>query len=142
MHDDRRHEDVGCPVVGLADQQPGLDREGDVEHRLVGVAHVKAAQRRVGAVVDLLGGAGVEEERQIDAGGHQHDERVQGDLAEQERPVVGEQVAQRLAQQRRRAAALVQEANRPADHVERGLRVRTPQKEGPTGPEKFPAARS
>ena len=95
---DRGDEDVRGPVVGLADQQPGLDGERDVDDRPVGVAHRVAVERRVGPVVDGLGRARVEEERQVDARRDQDDERVQRDLAEQERPVVGEQVAQALAQ--------------------------------------------
>ena len=46
--------------------------------------------------------------------------------------MVGEDVAQRLAQERRGAAALVDEADGAADH-ERGLRMRTPHHDGPTG---------
>src|SRR5205807_3309985 len=70
-----------------------------------------------------------------------HDERVQRDLAEQERPVVGEEVAQRLAQQRRGAGALVELADDRLDHLGLGFLRRTPHHDGPTGPSKLPAAR-
>src|SRR5206468_6721131 len=78
--------------------------------------------------------------REVDPGPDEDDERVQRDLAEQERPVVREDVPERLAQEGSRAAPLVEEAHRPPDHD--GLRFRTPHHAGPTGPEKFPAARS
>jgi hypothetical protein len=45
-------------------------------------------------VVDDLGHARVEEQRQEDAGQDQDDERIQRDLAEQERPVVREDLPQ------------------------------------------------
>ncbi len=44
------------------------------------------------------------------------DERVERDLPEQERPVVGEDVAQRLAQEGSAARALVEEAGGATDH--------------------------
>src|SRR5205823_5484283 len=69
------------------------------------------------------------------------DERVERHLTEQERPVIREHVTQRLAQERRRAAALVEEANGAANH-DRGPWLRTPHHDGPTAPEKLPAARS
>ena len=52
VQDDRRHEHVRGPVVRLADQQPGLHVQRDVDDRLVGVAHADAAQRRVRAAGD------------------------------------------------------------------------------------------
>jgi hypothetical protein len=48
-------------------------------------------------VVDGRRGARLEEEGQVDAGGDEDDEGVEGDLPEQERPVIREDVAQRLA---------------------------------------------
>ena len=57
--------------------------------------------------------------------------------------MIGEDVAQRLLDERRRAASLVEEAHEAADHDGfLGFLVRTPHHEGPTGPEKSPAARS
>ena len=137
---DRRDEDVRSPVVRLPDEQPSLHRRRDVQHRPIRLAHVLSAQRHVRPVVDDLRGRVDEEQRQVDAGGDEDDERVQRHLAEQERPVVGEQVAERLAEERRGSAALVEEADDLPDHV--GLFIRTPDHEGPTGPSKFPRARS
>ena len=139
---DRGDEHVGGPVVSLPHQQPRFDLEGQVDRRAVGVRHLHAAQRQVLAVVDGGRSARLEEERQIDPGADQDDERVQGDLAEQERPVVGKDVAQRLPQERGRTRAVVEEADGATDHVDGlALRLRTPHQEGPTGPENVPAAR-
>src|SRR5204862_6842671 len=80
------------------------------------------------------------EEREVDPGTDEHDERVEGDLAEQERPVVREDVAQRLATQRRRRRALVHEAEQRTVHDRAPCR-RTPHQEGPTAPENTPPAR-
>ena len=56
--------------------------------------------------------------------------------------MVRKHVAQRLLQERRRTAALVEEANEAADQDGfLGAFDRTPDQEGPTGPEKLPAAR-
>ena len=52
----------------------------------------------VGAVVDDLGHARLEPERQERAGQQQDDERVEGDLAEQERPVVREDLPEQHAE--------------------------------------------
>lgn len=101
---DRRHEDERRPVVCLADEQPRAGVEREVDHRAVGVGHVRAAQRRVGAVVGRLSEARLEE-GEIDAGHHQDDERVKGDLAEQERPVVGEHVPKSALERGRRPGA-------------------------------------
>ena len=86
------------------------------EHRAVRLGHVLPAKRRVWPVVEHLVRAVDEEERQVDARRDEHDERVERDLAEEERPVVRKEVAQRLAQKRRGAGALVDEADRAADH--------------------------
>ena len=65
---------------------------------LVRPRHLDAAQRRVGAVVDDLLHRRVEEQRQERAGQQQDDERVQRDLAEQERPVVREDLVEQPPQ--------------------------------------------
>src|SRR5581483_92133 len=80
--------------------------------------------------------ARVEEEREVRPRGDEDDERVHRDLAEQERPVVGEDVAERLPDQRRRPAAGIEEADGLPDH-----RRCTPHQAGPTGPENPPPAR-
>ena len=137
---DRDEEDVGGPVVRLADQQARLHVERDVERRAVRLGHLRPLQRRVRAVVDGRRGARLEEERQVDAGRDEDDEAVERDLAEQERPVVGEDVAQRACGRaaRRRCA---RRGTRTAARITRRLRLRTPHHDGPTGPLKLPAAR-
>ncbi len=145
VEDDRRDEDVRRPVVRLPDQEPGSHRERDAHHRRVRLAHVLAAQRRIRAVVDDLAGAVDEEEGEIRAGRDEHDERVERDLPEQERPVVGEEVAERLADERCRAGARVEPADeaageRCARHVV-GFQIREPHHDGPTGSSKVPRAR-
>ena len=87
-------EDVGRPVVHLAHQQPAAHGEGQVDRRRVGLRHPYAVQRLVGAVVDDCGLRGHEVQGQEDPGGQQHHERVQGDLAQHERPVVREDLVE------------------------------------------------
>src|SRR5205814_6704208 len=130
-------------MVRLPHQQPRLDLERDVDGGAVRLRHLDPLERDVHAVVDGRRRARLEEERQVDAGPDEDDERVERYLPEQERPVVRKQVAERLTDQRGRPAALVDEpddgANQPL-----GLAsfMRTPHHDGPTGPEKVPAARS
>jgi hypothetical protein len=83
----------------------------------------------------------VEEERQVDAGRDEQHEDVQRDLAEQERPVVGEEVAERLLDERRAARPLVDEPDETADHEEYDFPRRTPHQAGPIGSSKLPFAR-
>jgi hypothetical protein len=63
-----------------------------------------------------MSSARVEEEGQVDAGRDQDEERVEGDLAEEERPVIWKHVAERLLEQRCGSGALVEVADEPADH--------------------------
>jgi hypothetical protein len=106
---DRGHEQDGCPVVDLPHEQPATDVEADVQRGRVRLAHVHAVQRRVGAVIDHVGHARLEEEGEEGAGEQQDDERVQRDLAEQEAPVIGEDLPQEPADGRCRAQAVVEE---------------------------------
>ena len=140
VEDDRRDEDVRGPVVRLADQQSRLAGRREVEDRAVRLGHVLPPEGRVRPVVDDLRRRVDEEERQVDAGRDEHDEGVERNLAEQERPVVGEEVAKRLAQERRRARALVDEADDAADHGS-GFQMRTPHQDGPIWSSKLPLAR-
>jgi hypothetical protein len=48
----------------------------------------------IDTVVDDFGHRWIEEQRQVDAGDQQHDEAVQGDLTQQERPVGGEHLVE------------------------------------------------
>ena len=107
VHDQGGEEDQGGPVVHLAHDQAGPHLEADVQRRGVGGRHPRALQGLVGAVVDDLVGGGDEEERQVDARHHQDDEAVHGDLADHERPVVGEDLVEGLAGEVGGAEALV-----------------------------------
>src|SRR5690349_23140496 len=79
--------------------------------------------------------AGIEPERQVDAGRHQHDETVEGDLAPHERPVVWEYVAHREPHRIRPAGPPVDRFQAAHDHDRRTLH-----QEGPIGPDIDPAA--
>ncbi len=149
VEDDGRDEHVRRPVVRLPEQQARAHGERQVHHRRVGLAHPLAVERRVVVAVedDLLRRVD-EEERQVDPGRNEDDEGVERDLAEQERPVVGKEIAQRLAQERRARGALVEPADGAArDGCSAGNRhgcafqSRTPHHDGPTGPSKLPFAR-
>ncbi len=111
MDPDRRHEQQRRPVVDLAYQQAATHIEADVQCGLVRLTHPDAVQLEVAAVVDDLGHAGLEEQGQEGAGQHQDDERVQCDLAEQERPVIWEGLPQHAAGELRRPETVVDVAS-------------------------------
>ena len=134
------------PVVHLAHQQAGAHVEAQVEDGAVGVRHRYADQRLVAALVHHLRLRGVEEEGEVDPRDDEQDEAVERDLAEEERPAVGEDVAQLVAQQLAAAAEVLVEparaaAQRRAPDAEGGAQapheaaVAHPasQKPGPTG---------
>jgi hypothetical protein len=143
VRDDRHHEDERRPVMGLAHHEARGHARREVQHGVVGgrdaEAHELAERAGVGRVRSDVR---VEEQRQVGAREDQEDEGVERDLAEQERPVLGEDVAQRTADERAGAEALVHEAH--------GLHLMavgahdgfTPQYDGPTDPESAPAATS
>jgi hypothetical protein len=95
VHDDGRDEQQCRPVVQLPHEQAAADVEGELQGRVVGRRHLYTAQGRVAALVDDLLHGGVEEERQVGARQQRDEEGVEGDLAEQERPVVGVDLVQR-----------------------------------------------
>ena len=134
VHDDRGDEDVRCPVMRLPDQQPGLPPVREVDRRAVRLRHRRSAQRRVRPVVDDVRVARLEEERQVDARRDEDEEAVERDLAEQERPVVGEDIVERLLDETRRADARFEEPDAALDHA------RTFHQDGPMRPEKSPPA--
>ncbi len=134
VEQDRRDEDERRPVVGLAHQQARAHLERQVERRGVGPAHAHPIELVVGAVVGRERRRRLEEERQVDAGRDQHDEAVERDLAEQERPVVGEDVAHQLDEPGRGAGTAVERAQPAADHAF------TLHHAGPIGPDIWPAA--
>ena len=112
--------------------QPGAHVEAQVHDRSVGLRHVHAAQRCVRAVVDDVLRARVEEEREVHAGDDEDHEAVEGDLAEHERPVVGEDLVEGLAREARAAEAVVEPAHQAVQHhvgpsrieVDAGTRMR------------------
>jgi hypothetical protein len=85
-------------VVHLTHEQTTADLERQVERGGVGGRHVGAAQRGVRAVVRDLLHRRVEEEGQEDTTEQQDDEREQRDLAEQERPVIGENLVEQATE--------------------------------------------
>ena len=120
VHGDGPDEDVGRPVVHLADDETAAHGEGEVDRRGVGGRHLDAPQRDVGAVVDDLGRRGDEVQRQEDAGGQEDDEGVEGDLPEQERPVVGEDLVQQGAAALGHAQPVVQPPDGAVDRLRLG----------------------
>ena len=96
------------PVVDLAHQQAAADVERRRQRRGEGLGHRQALHQLVAAVVLDLGHRRLEPDGQEHAGEQQHDEAVQRDLAEQERPVVGEDLAQAALGDLREADAFVQ----------------------------------
>ena len=94
-------------MMDLADDEAGADVEAQRDGRLVRLRHVQAAQRRVAALVHDVAAAGMEEEGEVDAGQDEDDEAVHGDLAEQERPVVGEDVIEDVVGELRHAESVV-----------------------------------
>jgi hypothetical protein len=147
---DRHHEDQRRPVVGLADQQAGRNVEDDAEGGVVGLRDRGPLERGVAPRVRRLGRAGLEEQGQVDPRGNQHDERVEGDLPEQERPVVGEDVLHRRLEERGDPQPLVEEADGVGGRLllragrsptaEHPHVFRTPHHDGPMLPDRAPAA--
>ena len=91
---DSAEEDVGPPVVHLAHEQAGPDREAEVDRRRVGLRHPRAPQRQVRAVIDERRRRRHVIEAEEDPRHHQHDEGVEGDLAQHEGPVIREDLVE------------------------------------------------
>ncbi len=94
VREHRGDEDDRGPVVDLAHQEAAAHLEADPDRGRVGLGHRDALERDVGAVVDDLAHARVEEEGQPDARQDDDDEGVERDLAQHEGPVVREDLAQ------------------------------------------------
>ena len=94
VHEGRGDEQQGRPVVDLPDEEAAAHVEGDVQRRGERLGHGDALHELVGAGVLNLAHRRLEPDGQEDTGQQQHDEGVQGDLAEQEGPVVREHLAQ------------------------------------------------
>ena len=104
-------EDQRGPVVDLAHDEAGAD----VERRAGWPTRRPATSRRPAAARSCRGTivgsrAGLEEEREEDAGDDQDDEAVERDLAEHERPVVREDLVEGLARDLGRAEPVVDPA--------------------------------
>ena len=95
------------PVVHLAHEEPAADVERDVERRRHRDRHLDALEGHVGAVVVHLGHRGLEEEGEERARDQDDDEAEERDLAEEERPVVGERLASELLDEAGEAGAIV-----------------------------------
>jgi hypothetical protein len=80
--------------MDLAHQQPTTHLKGQVQRGGKRLRHLHVVQRDVRAVVEDLGHRWLEPQGQKRPRQEQHDEAVEGDLAEQERPVVGENLAE------------------------------------------------
>ena len=114
VHDDGGEEQQRRPVVDLAHHQPGPHVEAQVERRPVGLGHLDAAQRRVAPVVhDLAVALASKKNVRNTPVSEQHDEAVQRELADHERPVVGEHLVERGAGELGGAEAVVE----PAGHA-------------------------
>ena len=103
----RGDEDHRGPVVHLPQQQPAADVERQEQRGAVRLRHPDAAHRVVGALVLDLAHRRHVPEGQEHAGEQQDDEAPQRDLAQHERPVVGEDLAELLLHGRAEAEALV-----------------------------------
>lgn len=97
MRADGGDEDQRRPVVQLPDQQSAPHVEADVQRRPVRLRHPYPVQRTVRTVVDDLRHRRGEEQGEPDAGQQQDDEAVEGELAQEEPPVVGEGLVQQAA---------------------------------------------
>jgi hypothetical protein len=90
VHAHGGNEEQRRPVVHLPDQQAAAYVKGDVQGGGVGLGHHDALEGDVGAVIDDLDHARLVEQGEEDTGQQHHDEAVEGDLTQHERPVVGE----------------------------------------------------
>ena len=117
VHADAGDEHERGPVVDLADQQAAAQVERDVQRRVQRRRHLDAAHREEGTRVVRRDHRCLEEERQERAREQHDDEAPQRDLAEHERPVVGEDLAAELLDEAREAGALVDVVRRRADEA-------------------------
>ena len=130
VHADARDEDERGPVVDLTDEQTAADVERDRQRRIERRRHLDAAHREERAGVVRGHHRRLEEERQERAREQDDDEAPQRDLAEHERPVVGEDLATELLDEARRGSC----ARRCSSRWRRGI---VP----PSGPPFLPVGR-
>src|SRR4051794_35845753 len=126
--------------MSLPDQQAGRHVIGEADRGGVGVRDLRSTQRCERALVVREREARLEEQRQVHAGAHEHEERVQGDLTELKGPVVWKDVLHDRAKGGGGSQPALEEASGVAFGMSHWLR--TPHHAGPTGPESGPPARS
>ena len=143
VHHDRGGEQQCRPVVDLSDEQAAANLEADVQRGFVRSGHADAAQRLIDAVVGDVCHRRIEEQRQPHAGEQQHEEAVQRDLTEQERPVRRKDLVQLTADRGGRVVARVDRVTLLGGDLCRAWTwahdVRS-QNAGPTGSMKSPLA--
>ena len=127
VHNDRPDEDVRRPVVHLAHEQAAANREAQVQRRGERLGDGLSAERGIRALVDDVLAGGDEVEGQENACPEEHDERVEGDLANQERPVVREDLVEQLASGAGDPESFVEPVEKRVNHCPRS------QYPGPTG---------
>ena len=113
VEDDDGHERQRRPVVDLPHEQAGAHLEREVHDRVERGRDLLAAEWLVRPVVDDRRGARHVEERHERAGREQDHEAEQRDLAQQERPVVREHLAQRRPDDARDPGPAVDPTHRP-----------------------------
>ena len=96
MYDHGTNEDVTGPVVHLAHQETATNRKRQVNRRGVGLGHLDSVERRVRTTVGNERLARHVVQGQEDTGSEHDDKRVEGDLTEHERPVVGEDLVEEV----------------------------------------------
>jgi hypothetical protein len=131
---DRADERDRRPVMDLPHHEPRSHLERDAQHRVVGLRDRLSVQRRVRAAIGGLVRRRDVEEREERPREDEDQEAVHRDLAEHERPVVREHLAQAPLGEARRMEPFVEALDHVAD--DHGMF----QKLGPTGPLNPPPA--
>ena len=116
VDDDRAHEDVRRPVVHLAHEQAAAYGKAQVQCRGEGLGDRLSAKRRVRALVDDFLARRDKVEGEEDSRSEKHDERVEGDFAYQERPVIREDLVEHLAARARDPEPLVEPVEKGVNH--------------------------
>ena len=107
VHADAGDEHERGPVVDLTHEQTTADVERQAQGGIQRCRHLDAAEGQEGARVVRFDHGCLKEERQERAGQQHGHEAPQGDLAEHERPVVGEDLASELLDEAGEARPLV-----------------------------------
>ena len=99
VHHDGGHEHEGSPVVDLPHEESTRDMERDIQRRGERLGHVDALHRDGEGVIRVvhLRHRRIEVDREEDPGEEEHHKAVEGDLAEEERPVIREDLSSECA---------------------------------------------